>query len=76
MLPVLYLELFADLCPKTAENFRQLCVGTEAPRFGPAFVAGDSPGDVCAEVGPEGRVAGPGTRSARARFAGGQKRPF
>ena len=23
------MELFADVCPKTAENFRQLCVGTK-----------------------------------------------
>src|SRR5262245_44854879 len=23
------MELFADTCPKTAENFRQLCVGTK-----------------------------------------------
>jgi len=29
VLPVLYIELFKDLCPKTAENFRQLCCGTE-----------------------------------------------
>ena len=23
----IYFELFADVCPKTAENFRSLCVG-------------------------------------------------
>ena len=36
------MELFADICPKTAENFRQMCTG-EFKRFDkPAGFKGSS----------------------------------
>jgi peptidylprolyl isomerase len=46
------MELFADTCPKTAENFRQLCVGAKSKAGAPLAFKGSSfhrviPGFMC-----------------------------
>ncbi len=66
------MELFADICPKTAENFRQLCTGecrkNGAPQVGRGrgAAAGAAPAGCAAAAAPavRGAAAGAGARAA------------
>src|SRR5436309_10331936 len=77
------MELFADTCPRTAENFLQLCVGTKSKAGAPLAFKGSSfhrviPGFMCQGGASPAATAGAArrstagvstTRTARARRA-------